>query len=101
MHDKYFEAIIQLRPATPEVVKYVRDRIKEKKGVFISKEETLKTGIDLYMSSKTLAMSLGKELRKKFKGTTKLSRSIYGINRMSSKKIYRVTICYREKTKTL
>lgn len=97
MRKEYYEAIIQLRPASSNIVKFVKEKIKSRKGVFISKEIKLKTGLDIYMSSQRLAQDIGKKLKQRFKGTTKLSRSLYGINKLTSKKVYRVTVCYREK----
>lgn len=97
MHKNYYEAIIQLRPASPEVVNFVKGQIKNRENVFISKEVKLKTGIDLYISSQRLALAIGKKLKQRFKGTIKTSRALYGINKFSSKQVYRVTLCYREK----
>ena len=43
MHKNYYEAIIQLRPASLEVVNFVKEQIKSRENVFISKEVKLKT----------------------------------------------------------
>ena len=96
MHKNYYEAIIQLRPASPEVVDFVKGQIRNRENVFISKEVKLKTGIDLYISSQRLALAIGKKLKRRFKGTIKVSNALYGINKFSSKEVYRVTLCYRE-----
>ena len=95
-HRKYYEAIIQLRPASYPIIKFVKDIIKKREDVFISKEERQKTGIDLYISSKSLAMTIGRMLKKRFGGKIILSRSIYGVQKASSKRLYRLTLCYRE-----
>jgi len=95
-HRKYYEAIIQLRPASNKIIKFVKAMIEEKEDVFISREERLKTGIDLYISSKNLAMTIGSRLKKRFGGKVILSRSIYGVQKASSKRLYRLTVCYRE-----
>ncbi|MFH1209562.1 MAG: NMD3-related protein [archaeon] len=92
---QYFESILQLRPFNQEVLDYVIKKIKENGTVFISKEIQLKTGIDLYLSSNRFAIALGKMLRKRFKGTVKLSRSLYSRDKQTTKLLYRVTVCFR------
>ena len=97
MHKYYYEAILQLRPYKKEVLDFVRNQIAKRKDVFISKEEKLKTGIDLYTSSQRFTRALGKKLKKSFKGELKTTRSLFGRNKQTSKNIYRVTVCFRLK----
>lgn len=93
--DQYYEAILQLRPKNKKVLDYVLKQIEKRKNVFISKRIELKTGIDLYMSDRKFTMALGKKLKKTFKGNVKLSRKLYGFDRVRGKKVYRVTVLFR------
>ena len=96
MHNpSYYEAILQLRPADEKVKKFVLDKIAEKKRVFISKEVKLKTGVDLYISDQRFTQSLGKKLKKIFKGKLIKSRKIHTVDRQTSKMVYKVTVCFR------
>ncbi|HLC22500.1 MAG TPA: NMD3-related protein [Candidatus Nanoarchaeia archaeon] len=96
-NNKYFEAVIQLRPYNNEVYLFIEHEIKSRKGVFISKIEELKTGIDIYISSQRFARStLGPKLKRKFKdGELKITRKMHTQDRMTSKKLYRATILFR------
>ena len=97
MHNQsYYEAIIQLRPADKKVIDFVRSQIKERKA-FISKEEILKTGVDIYMSDQRFARSLSKKLKVKFCGEVKLTRKLHTVSKSSGKKLYRVTVLFRLK----
>ncbi|MFH1972406.1 MAG: NMD3-related protein [archaeon] len=95
--DQYFEAKIQLRPFNQEVFDYVMDQIDKRKGVFVSKIEELKTGVDIYMSSQQFARRLGKMLKDKFKGDLKITRTLHTQDKMTSKLVYRGTILFRLK----
>jgi len=95
MHSEYYEAIIQVRPADQEVLNFIYSKVYDRKAVFISKEIKVKTGIDLYISDQKFARSLGIRLKKVFGGTVKSTRSLYTFNKNESKKVYRVTVCYR------
>ncbi len=100
-NDQYYEAKLQLRPLNKEVLKFVYGQIENRNDCLISKEEKLKTGIDLYLTSQKFAQILGKMLKKKFDGKTIVSRSLYGVNRMTSKKVYRVTVLFRLEEKSI
>ena len=94
-HKDYFQAIMQLRPNDEKLLNFVLAQIEERKNVNIAKKVVLKTGIDLYISDQKFARSLGKKLKKSFKGKLILSRQLHTRDRMSSKDIYRVTVCFR------
>lgn len=95
-NQSYYEAIIQLRPAKKEVLDFVRNSIKER-GAFISKEEKLKKGIDIYMSDQRFARALSKKLRVKYGGEVKLTRKLHTVSKRTGKKLYRVTVLFRLK----
>jgi NMD protein affecting ribosome stability and mRNA decay len=92
---QYFEGILQLRNPNEEVLNFIRNQFKNNSKAWIAKEEGLKTGIDLYISSNKFLLSLGKKLKKSFKGELKTSRKLYTKNRLTSKNVYRVTVLFR------
>ena len=92
---QYFEGILQLRNPNEEAISFIRNQFKKRKNVFIAKEEKLKTGIDLYISSNRFILSLGKKLKESFKGELKTSRKLYGVDRQTGKLRYRVTVLFR------
>src|SRR3989344_5989149 len=95
-HDNYFEAILQLRPATDEVVNFVKNEIENQDYVFISKIVELKTGIDIYLSSNNFAKGLGKKLKHRFKtGILKYSSTLHTRSKLTSKDLYRLTVSFR------
>lgn len=93
----YYEAIIQIRPAKEEILNFIKKRIEERKGVFVSKIEELKTGVDLYISDQRFARALASKLRKTFKGEVKLTRKLHTVSKRTGKKLYRVTVLFRLK----
>lgn len=93
-HSEYFEAIIQLRPLDKDLYNWVIKDV-ENNNVGISKEVVTKNGFDIYIDSNNYAVSLGRKLKKRFKGEVKLSRSLHTTHRMTSKQLYRVTLLFR------
>ncbi|TKJ17268.1 hypothetical protein CEE44_01910 [Candidatus Woesearchaeota archaeon B3_Woes] len=94
--DQYYEAVLQLRNNPPEEsVSCVVNAIKKRKGVSIAKLSKVKGGIDIYISSQRFTRTLGKLLKKSFKGELIESRKLYGMDRQKSKKIYRGTVLFR------
>lgn len=98
-HAEYYEAIIQLRPATDELMRFIQNRIKERPKVFISKIKELPTGVDIYISSQSYARAIGKKLKKSFNGELKITRTLHTTDRMSGKQVYRGTVLFRLKPK--
>ena len=93
----YYEAILQLRPADKEILKFVSTQVeKQKEKVSVAKVVELKTGVDIYLTSQRFALALGRKLKKNFKGELKITRSLHKISRITSKKIYRLTVCFRK-----
>ena len=94
-HKDYFEGKLQLRPADKEVVAYVINQFKKSKTCWIPKTKELKTGVDIYSSSWRFVLAVGKKLKRVFGGTVVTSRELFSVHKMTSKKLYRVTVCYR------
>ncbi len=95
MQNDYYEGILQIRPSNKTVIAYVKRHVSKRNDVFIAKEIIHKTGVDLYLSSRTFLVSLARRLKKSFGGTVKVSRTLHSVDRMTSKKRYRVTVCFR------
>lgn len=93
--NQYFEAVIQLRPFDKEVIQFIENQIKKRDGVFISKVEKVKTGINLYISSQKFARTLGKRLKKSFKGELKITKTLHTRDKLKSKDLYRGTVLFR------
>lgn len=95
--DSYFEAIIQLRTPCMEIADFMSSQINKRADVFVSEITPLNEGIDIKLSSQRFARSLGAKMKKTFKGELKTSRKLFTLNHQTSKKVYRVTICFRMK----
>ena len=95
MDQSYYEGTLQLRNPNEEVLNFISNQFKKNEKVWIAKQEKLKTGIDLYISSNRFLLSLGKKLKKSFKGELKTSRTLHTKHRLTSKDIYRVTVLFR------
>ena len=94
--DQYYEAVLQLRNNPPkEAVNCVVNAINKRKGVSIAKLSKVRGGIDIYISSQRFTRSLGKLLKKSFKGKVVESRKLYGVDRQKSRLIYRGTVLFK------
>ena len=92
---QYFEAIMQLRNPNQELINFVENQVNKRKGAFIAKTVKQKNGMDYYISDQRLARSMGNRMKKSFKGELKTSRKIHTRNHLTSRDVYRVTICFR------
>ncbi len=92
---RYYEGILQLRPFDKEVYEWVKKQIDKDEQQFISREEEVKGGLDIYVTSQRKLRSLAPRFKKKFKGEVKVTRKLYGVNKMTSRKIYRGTVLFR------
>ncbi len=98
--DGYFESKLQLRPKNKEVLDYVLNQLK-KTNTKIAKEVKLKEGLDLYLSSRKSTIQIAKKLKKVFKGDLKVTKKLFTVNRLTSKKVYRITVLFRLKQEPL
>ena len=96
---QYYEAVLQLRNPNKEAVKCIVNAIEKRKDVFIAQKVKVKGGIDFYISSQRFTRSLGKRLKKSFKGELKESRKLFGFDKQKSKQIYRGTVLFRVEEK--
>ncbi len=93
--NNYYEAILQLRPLDKKLIDYVANQLKKEPKVTISKIIEKDFGMDLYLSSRQFALNMGRKLKKVFKGKTKISRKLFKTDRLTSRAVYRVTVCFR------
>ena len=93
-HAKYFEGTLQLRDTTKELLDFVADEIA-RAGVTIARANTLKNGIDLYLSSQKFMCSLGKKMQERFGGILKITKRLHTVSKVTSKLLYRVTVLFR------
>tara|TARA_Y100000310_G_C20563076_1_gene754045 strand:- start:89 stop:415 length:327 start_codon:yes stop_codon:yes gene_type:complete len=93
--DQYYEAILQLRNPNKEAVNCIVNAVNKRKDVFIAKKSKVRGGIDFYISSQRYTRTLGKLLKKSFKGELKISRKLFGVDRQKSKQLYRGTVLFR------
>ena len=94
-HAEYYQAIIQLRPADPEIIRFLENQIAHQDKVWIAKKIRVKTGVDYYISSNKFARPLGKKMKKSFKGVLKESTKLFSRDKHTSKDLHRVTVCFR------
>lgn len=95
-NDDYYEAVLQLRPKDEKLLDFVREYVTNSKDCLIAREEAGKTGYDIRLTSQQFARTLIKELKNKIGGEVKVSTALWGINRQTSKKVYRVTFLFRK-----
>lgn len=93
---QYYEAIIQVRNPSDELINFINNQLNKKKDIFISNIVPQKEGFDIFISSQRFARSLGNRMKKAFrKSQLKNSRSIFTRNRQTSKDVYRVCVMFR------
>ena len=90
MHSAKF----QIRPYNLKVIDYILSKIKEE-GIKITKQTKLKEGLDIYIDNATFAVRISKKFKQKFKGDSKITRSLIGENKNKGKRIYRITVLLR------
>jgi NMD protein affecting ribosome stability and mRNA decay len=95
MHQDYYEGILQLRNPNNEVIKFIKNKIRKKEGIFITKEKKVNNGIDFYLPSQKYLQIIGKKLKKNFCGELKISSKLHTKNRLTSKNVYRVNVLFR------
>ncbi|NJE07067.1 Nonsense-mediated mRNA decay NMD3 like protein [Thermococcus sp. M39] len=103
----YFEAILQVRAEDRELTKEERDEIvklvqekvdeimkKDRMG-FIQDTVELDEGIDFYMGSTRSARKLAQAIRDKYGGTISEAYELVGLDRQTSKEVYRTSVSVR------
>ncbi len=91
-HPQYYEAILQLRDISQEVVDYVETEFMRAK-IPLTKALEVKNGLDFYVADSQFTRSLGKRLQEKFGGELLITASLYGVKK--DREVYRVTVLFR------
>lgn len=94
--DEYFEAKLQLRPYDEELINSAKKLIDKHKNALIVRESEFKYGVDFLMNSQKQTQNIARQLKKRFKGKIIISRKLFKIDRLTSKRVYRVTVCFRK-----
>lgn len=92
---QYYEAILQIRPYSEEVLDFINSFIETRKDASITKTVNIKGGTDLYFISQKFTSALVSKLRKKFPAEIKRSSKLYG--QKKGKLLYRTTLLFRLK----
>ncbi|MFH1848686.1 MAG: NMD3-related protein [archaeon] len=93
-HSKYFEGILQIRNQNEDMLDFINHYL-ESKGASITNRKKLKSGLDLYITSRRAIQALGRELLKRYGGTMKMSPHLFTADRQTSKLVYRVNVLFR------
>ncbi len=92
---QYFQGVLQLRNPTQQIVDFVAEQIEKKNNVWIAKTAKQKNGVDLYISSNRFLKEIGKKLKQNFVGELIESNSLFSVNRLTSKEVYRGCVLFR------
>ncbi len=94
---QYFEAILQIRNPHQEVIEYIERTIKthQKKGVFVTKTQKTKSGIDYYLTDINYTKGFAQGLKAKFGGELKISPRLHTRDKQTSREVYRVSALLR------
>ena len=90
----YYQGILQLRDVNEEILSFVRNQIKKRGDVFITKTIKLPNGFDFYITSQKFIRILGKKLKESFGGELKISAKLHTRNRQG-RDLYRVNAMFR------
>lgn len=93
----YYEGIIQLRlpeEKIDEIKEIIKSFERKNRMAFISKENKLKKGVDVFIGSKNVIHNLVKIIKKKFKYKIKITRKFYGYKK--GKKVYKIILLISE-----
>lgn len=93
---KYYEAILQIRDSNDEIIGFARNELSKlsSKGVFITDTKKLDSGVDLYLTSKSAARTVGSKLRDKFGGQLTVTAKLFSVSKETSKELYRLVILF-------
>ncbi len=94
-NDAYFVSTVQIRPRREDILNFVGNIVEKSPNDFVSRLIAHKAGFDLRLSSNKIAMQVSRKLVKSFKGEMTLTRHLQTRDKMRSKDLFRVTVCFR------
>ena len=91
---KYFEAILQIRPLSHEVLNFALNELEKQKdkGIYMNKKEETAHGINLYLTNQTYAKVLARKIADQFGGNVSKNEKLFSRNRQTSKDVFRLSI---------
>jgi NMD protein affecting ribosome stability and mRNA decay len=91
---KYYEAIIQIRPARPDAVAFLERELKkqEAKGIYINKQEQVGEGVDFFITNQTYAKVLARKITDQFGGSFRNYEKLFSRSSETSKDIFRLAV---------
>ena len=98
---QYYEAVLQVRSNNYDIldksIEHLQKRVENlrHRGMFINQVERLDDGYDLYVTNKSIAQNLGRELQDLFGGEYRSSSRLFSKSRQTSKNIYRLALFVR------
>ena len=91
-HSEYYEAILQLRDVSDEVIDFVDNEI-DKKEIFVAKIKKVTNGYDYYLGNANMSKNLGKTLQEKYGGEFVVTATLF--TRKEGRPVYRLTVLFR------
>ncbi|MBT3407633.1 hypothetical protein HN415_03020, partial [Candidatus Woesearchaeota archaeon] len=95
----YYEGILQIRNTKnnlfDNVIDTIYNAVDSTNGVFITKIDEIKDGVDIYLGSNKFLRAIGKTLHEKYGGDIKISKKLFSVDHKTSKEIYRGTVLIR------
>ena len=88
-HPEYYEATLQLREVTQELLDYV-----DASNLVIQKIVKVKNGFDYFLADNNQARAIGKKLQDRFGGKVVMTSSLH--TKKDNKELYRVTVLFRQ-----
>ncbi len=92
-HTEYYEAILQLRNVSPDVIAFVEEEI-QRVHLSVSKVLEERTGLDFYLSDNTLTRILAKKLQTTYGGEVLITATLH--TQKKDKEMYRLTVLFRQ-----
>ncbi len=91
---QYYEGILQIRNSSDNLLVFVQQELKKvaKKGIFITKMQKTKDGVDLYITNKSYIRLLAQKIHAKFGGDIKINPQLFSHNHLTSKDIFRLNV---------
>ncbi|MFT4304916.1 MAG: NMD3-related protein, partial [Candidatus Woesearchaeota archaeon] len=95
---EYFEAILQIRNKNENIIQDVLKDLdlileeEKKRSVFATKIESLKNGVDIYITSQKHIKTIGKKLYEIYGGEMKINEKLFSKDHLTSKNLYRVNV---------
>ncbi len=88
----YYEGILQIQNEHDDVLNFIEKKFMKVagKGVFVTKTQKTKKGIDLYVTNKHFLRIIGQQIIEHFGGTLDLNPQLFSRDHLASKHIYRL-----------